>query len=438
MTEFPQSAVPHSREAEEALVGAVLIYPDVYFDAAEIVRPEDLYTHRLRWIWEAFGELAAVKSAIDLVTVSEKLGDKLAEVGGPAYLMELINRPPSSMHWESYARVVADKSVRRKLLEAANKIAKSAYREGEDALESISAARSAVEAVETSLPTPVDGVKPLSEHVRAFSAEMDAGGSGLVMPTGLLGIDAMTDGGFWRERSYLLMGAAKMRKTIMLSEAVIGMAERGARGLFFSLEMPYRDFLIRSISTRAQIAEDNIRNRRMTVEQLTAFNGQLEFMTELPIHMTSTGRWSIDAIRAEIHRHKEDLSFVAIDYMGRIADNPRLREEHHNLEWKARAIKDMAKDFRIAVIAIHTLTGSGTLRAPAVSYEVDHAMRIISDKEFKNTLPLTDPRRDGGQQNVIWLSEDFVRYGAPHNSQPFVADPYYPTVRDMARQDGGA
>ncbi len=424
--------VPHSREAEEALIGAILINPDAYYDASEIVRADDFYIHRLRFVWQAISELARAKMAIDFVTVSEQLGDKLAEVGGPAFLTGLLNLTPSSMSWESYARVVADKSTRRKLLEAANKIAKSAYSEDEDALESVSAARQAVDDVETALPTPIDGVKPLSEHIKVFAEEMDAEDAGLVMPTGFLGLDAMTDGGFWRERSYLIMGAAKMRKTILLSEAVIGMAENGKRGLFFSLEMPYRDFLIRAISTRARIPEDAIRNRAMSVEQRTDFNEQLERMYSLPIHMTSAGKWSIDAIRAEIHRHKEDLSFVAIDYLGRISDKPGLREEHHNLEWKAREIKDMAKDFGVAVIAIHTLTGSGTLRAPAVSYEVDHAMRLISDKEFKNALPPLDPRKNDVKQNVVWLSEDFVRYGAPHKSQPFVADPNYPTVRDMA------
>ncbi|MBX3004067.1 MAG: hypothetical protein KF828_08915, partial [Anaerolineales bacterium] len=127
----PQQLVPHSREAEEAVIGSVLINPEAYYDVADFLTAEDFHIHRLRWVWEAFTRLHEQRIPIDLLTVTEDLDKNghLAEIGGPAYITGLINNVPSSLHAEAYGRLVQQTSIRRRLLEAANKIAKTAYQE---------------------------------------------------------------------------------------------------------------------------------------------------------------------------------------------------------------------------------------------------------------------------------------------------------------------
>src|SRR5678816_522191 len=125
------TVVPHNREAEEAVVGAVFINPEVYYDVAQFLTADDFYIHRHKWIWDAFVSLHEQRIPIDLLTVSEELGrrNQLNEIGGPAYLTSLVNQVPSSLNAESYGRIVEGHSVRRKMINAANQIASIAYNE---------------------------------------------------------------------------------------------------------------------------------------------------------------------------------------------------------------------------------------------------------------------------------------------------------------------
>ena len=125
------TAVPHSREAEEAVVGAVFINPEVYYDVAQFLSADDFYIHRHQWIWDAFTSLHEQRVPIDLLTVADQLDkrNQLNEIGGPAYLTALVNQVPSSLNAESYGRIVEGYSVRRKMITAANKIASIAYNE---------------------------------------------------------------------------------------------------------------------------------------------------------------------------------------------------------------------------------------------------------------------------------------------------------------------
>ena len=129
-TPSPESTtLPFSREAEEAVIGAVLINPEAYYDVAQFLRGEDFYIHRNRWIWEAFTQLQENRTPIDLLTVTENLeqANRLTEIGGPAYLTTLINQVPSSLHAEAYGRIIQESAIRRRMLLSANEIANLAY-----------------------------------------------------------------------------------------------------------------------------------------------------------------------------------------------------------------------------------------------------------------------------------------------------------------------
>src|SRR5512146_458056 len=125
------AAVPHSREAEEAVVGAVFINPEVYYDLAQFLLPDDFYIHRHRWIWEAFTSLHEQRTPIDILTVSEELDRRgqLAELGGRAFLTALVNQVPTTLNADSYGHIVESHSIRRKMIAAANSIASLSYNE---------------------------------------------------------------------------------------------------------------------------------------------------------------------------------------------------------------------------------------------------------------------------------------------------------------------
>ena len=133
--------VPHSREAEEAVIGSVMINPEAYYDVAEFLQVDDYYIHRHRWIWEAFTKLHERRTPIDLLTVTEELDQMgyLGEVGGSAYLTALITNVPTALHAAAYGHIVEENAIRRRMLEAANRVVKAAYEENvtiETAIES--------------------------------------------------------------------------------------------------------------------------------------------------------------------------------------------------------------------------------------------------------------------------------------------------------------
>ena len=122
-------SIPHSREAEEAVVGAVLINPEVYSELAPFLAPGDFYIQRHKWIWEAFARMLEHKTRIDIVTLAEELqpGGRLDEIGGRAFLTALTNQAPTSLNARDYANIVKDRAIRRKKIKEADAMVQDAY-----------------------------------------------------------------------------------------------------------------------------------------------------------------------------------------------------------------------------------------------------------------------------------------------------------------------
>ncbi|MEK7277433.1 MAG: DnaB-like helicase N-terminal domain-containing protein, partial [Chloroflexota bacterium] len=125
---------PHNIEAEEALIGSVLIDPESFFDVAQFLKPEDFYIVKHRWVWDVFVTLHDARTPIDLLTVQDELEkrNQMGEVGGPAYLTRLVTLTPTAYNAAAYGRLVEEAATRRRLIQAASDIAKLAYDNGSD------------------------------------------------------------------------------------------------------------------------------------------------------------------------------------------------------------------------------------------------------------------------------------------------------------------
>ncbi len=141
------TVTPHNRQAEEAVIGAVLINPDVYVELSEFLQAEDFYIHRLRFIWQAFARLHERRIPIDFLTVSETLSQlgQLEEIGGEATLTGLLNATPTTLHAEAHGQIVRESAIRRQILLAANKIANLAHNQTIDLPETTEQAVAALE-----------------------------------------------------------------------------------------------------------------------------------------------------------------------------------------------------------------------------------------------------------------------------------------------------
>jgi replicative DNA helicase len=209
-------AQPHNRQAEEAVLGAVLINPEAYFDVASFLQPDDFYIVRNRWIWESFNRLHERRSPIDFLTVCSELEqqNQLAEVGGAAYLMSLINQTPTSFHAEAYGRIIEDNSIRRRMLISANEVARLALDqqssvdtvmdEAEKSIFGISErrVRTDLQPIQTVLSEVYDRVDQLSRRDEEIYG----------VPTGLVDIDRLL-GGLQKSDLLIIAGRPGMGKT---------------------------------------------------------------------------------------------------------------------------------------------------------------------------------------------------------------------------------
>ncbi|HZU87003.1 MAG TPA: DnaB-like helicase N-terminal domain-containing protein, partial [Anaerolineaceae bacterium] len=215
--------LPHSRQAEEAVLGAVLINPETYYDVAQFLEGEDFYIVRNRWIWETFTRLHERRIPVDFLMVTQDLEQQghLNEIGGPAYLMALINQTPTSLHAEAYGKVVEEHSVRRRMLQSANRLAQLAYNqqqtvdtvldEAEKSIFGISERRIRhdLQPIQQVLSEVYDRVDRLSQREDEIYG----------VPTGLIDLDKLL-GGLQKSDLLIVAGRPGMGKTgFMLSIA---------------------------------------------------------------------------------------------------------------------------------------------------------------------------------------------------------------------------
>jgi len=212
----PNKVLPQNIEAEEAVLGSLLIDPDAIIRVATFLQPDDFYVQRNGWIYEAIRDLHDRREPADLVTLTDELGrrEHLAEIGGPPYLTTLINATPTSIHVEYYARIVERTAILRRLIDAAGQIAKLAYNEADDVDEVVDRAESIIFGVSEKRASrdlvPIRQV--LDEFYDRIEYLFARQGEIIGVPTGLADLDKLL-GGFQRSDLIIIAGRPGMGKT---------------------------------------------------------------------------------------------------------------------------------------------------------------------------------------------------------------------------------
>ena len=225
-TATPDKLQPHNIEAETAVLGALLIDPDAIIRVNTFLKPQDFFLQRNAWIYDGILALHSRREPTDLVTLTDELErqNHLADLGGPAYLTDLINATPTSIHVEFYARIVERTSLLRRLIEGATQIAQLAYEDTEDISEIIDRAEAIVFGV-TERRADRD-LKPIREAIDRYydMIEYRSQHQGELMgiPTGLKDLDRLL-GGMQRSDLLILAGRPGMGKSSLgLSIALSG------------------------------------------------------------------------------------------------------------------------------------------------------------------------------------------------------------------------
>jgi replicative DNA helicase len=354
--------VPHNREAEEAVVGAVLINPEVYYDIAQFLAADDFYIHRNKWIWEAFIRLHEQRTPVDLLTLSEYLerNGQLAEIGGSAYLTSLINQVPTSLNAESYGRIVEENSLRRRMITAANQIASLAYKgednidivmgEAEKAVFGVSERRAKrdVTAIRSVLSEYYDRIDDLSKRPEDFHG----------VPTGFYDLDKMLNG-LQPQDLLIVAGRPGQGKTgFLLSIAKNAGLTHKKHVAIFSLEMSNEQVVQRLIAQETGIDSQRLRTGKLLENEWPLFTHAIEVFSDTHIYLDDTPAITPLQLRTKCRRlHMEyGLDLVIVDYLQLMGGDTRTDNRVQEVSQISRSLKVLARELNVPVLTAAQLS----------------------------------------------------------------------------------
>jgi replicative DNA helicase len=354
--------IPHSREAEEAVVGAVLINPEVYYDVAQFLQADDFYIHRHKWIWEAFTSLHEQRIPIDLLTLTEELDRKgqLAEIGGPAYLTALVNQVPSSLNAESYGRIVEGHAVRRKMINAANSIASLAYNESSTVDNVMDEAEKAVFNVsERRLKHDVEPIRRVMSVVYEEVGERYGRSEEIFgVPTGFIDLDRLL-GGLQASDLLIIAGRPGQGKSgFLLSVAKNASLIHKKHVAIFSLEMSNEQVAERLISQETGIDSQRLRTGKLNEDEWPKFTHAIEVLSDTQIYLDDTPAITPLQLRTKCRRlHMEyGLDLVIVDYLQLMGGDTRTDNRVQEVSYISRNLKVLARELNVPVLAAAQLS----------------------------------------------------------------------------------
>jgi replicative DNA helicase len=353
----PNRSALYSLEAEEAVLGCVLINNDAYFEAASSLKPEDFYLHKHRWIWDAFVRLHDQRQPVDNLTLSEELGrrNQLEESGGPAFIAHLLNVVPTSMHMEAYAKIVQRDSLRRRLLEAATTVAKLAYDEAQDINQIVNDAESAVFAVAEQRLTK--DVTPIKQAISAYYDRVqyliEHRGEILGVPTGFTDLDKLL-GGLQKSDLIIIAGRPGSGKSgLMLNIAKHAAQIHRKHVAIFSLEMSNEQLVQRIIAQETAIDSQRLRLGEVRDDELPLFVQAVNVLSDIPIFLDETPALTPLQLRAKCRRLDQEygLDLVIVDYLQLMQGEGRNENRVQEVSYISRNLKALARELNVPVIA---------------------------------------------------------------------------------------
>jgi replicative DNA helicase len=352
---------PHSVEAEEAVLGSILINPDALLEVLPFLSPADFFIVRNGWIYEAIVMLHERRDPLDYLTVTNELelSGRLAEVGGAAYILGLVNKTPSSLNVEGYGRIVERMSLRRRLLDAAGEVARAAHSEETDINEVVNRAEQAIfEVTEQRLQrdlVPVsDVISDYFDHITNLMRHQE-----MVMgvPTGFVDLDSMLGG---MQRSDLLIVAARpgMGKSSMLNSIMLNAARHQQRVALFSLEMSNEQLVQRFISSETRIPSHRLREGSLDERDMAEFIKASEHIGSLPIYLDDTPALSTQELRSKARRLflEYGLDLIMVDYLQLMTTPFRNDNRVQEISYISRSLKQLARELNVPVVAAAQLS----------------------------------------------------------------------------------
>ncbi|RME98005.1 MAG: replicative DNA helicase [Chloroflexi bacterium] len=358
----PDKLQPHNVEAEEAVLGSLLIDPDAIIHISTFLRAADFYVERHGWVYDAILELHERRQPADLVTLSDELArrNQLEDVGGAAYLTGLINATPSSIHVEYYARIIERTAVLRRLIDAAGQIAQLAYQDDEDAETVIDRAEEIIFGIsERRVDRDLRPIRQvLDQYYDRIEYLQQHQGEIIGIPTGLADLDKLL-GGLQRSDMIVMAGRPGMGKTSLALSIALQSARRWQKRVaLFSLEMSDEQLVQRLVSAETGIDSQRLRLGNIKADEWTTFYQAIRLLSETMIFIDDTPAISVLELRTKARRlHAEHgLDLLIVDYMQLMRGGTRNENRQQEISFISRSLKGLARELNVPILALSQLS----------------------------------------------------------------------------------
>lgn len=355
---------PQSIEAEQAVLGAILLDSDVFISVLEYVSADDFYSRANQLIFEAMEELNRDDEAIDALTVQQKLNNMhmLENVGGYEYIFQLANDTPTAANAEYYARIIEEKSLLRKLIQASNKIARDSF-EQEESVSVIldEAEKSILNVAENRNRNGFIHIRDVVFESMQNLDDLSKNGQDVTgIPTGYPDLDAMT-AGLQPEELIILAARPAVGKTAFALNIAQNVAtKQDGVVAVFSLEMGAGSLVNRMICAEGSINAGHLRTGQLTEDEWSDLIVASGALSEADIYIDDTPGIRVTEIRSKSRRLLKErgrLDLIVIDYLQLIEGSGK-RNENRQQEVSdiSRQLKKIAKELHVPVIALSQLS----------------------------------------------------------------------------------
>ena len=360
---YAERLPPHDVDAEESVIGSVLIDGDSLNKIAPFLRSSDFYSEKGRWCYEAVLALLERGEPIDQISVAHELSlhDRLEGVGGTDYLGHLVSVVPTSVHIEHYGRIVHHASTMRQLIRVGGDIAAIGYESGPDLEESLSKAENLLFRVRSGRGssdfTHIRDV--LDTYIEESSALHDPEFSHLApIPTGFKDFDKLLAGGLQRSDFVVLAARPSLGKSTLAFNIARHAAGHGAVVGVFSLEMSAAQIVLRLLSSEAGIDGYRLRLGLLSDAEETRQQDAIGALSDLPIYMDDTPIQGIVEMRGKARRLQTErgLDMLVVDYLQLISGTGRGDNRVQEMGEISRSLKGLARDLDIPILACSQLS----------------------------------------------------------------------------------
>ena len=423
-----QSAMPHNKEAEQSILGSMLIDRECVTNAFEKLDENDFYIEANKKIFSAMASLFNRNIAIDLVTVSEELNSvsALEAVGGLEYLSYLASTLPTTANFDQHADIILEKSLRRKLAQAAQKIKDNSLDISSDATEIADFAGKLIFDTLETKRTDIRHIRDvLVDTHENLTAIYNSKGKLTGVPTGFPCLDGILNG---LQKSDLILLAARPsvgKTSFALNIAANAAVKANVPVAIFSLEMSATQLVSRIMSSEMLIDSSHLRSGELDDDDWEKVALALNTLSNAPIYISDSTAVKVSDIRATCRRLKAErgLGLIVIDYLQLMQGN-RSESRQQEVSDMSRSLKLLAKELNIPILTLSQLSRATEQRkddnkpklsdlreSGAIEQDADIVMflyRDVTTEEESNMVKLSIAKHRGGSLatlDLVWKGE---------------------------------